>query len=201
MSVLTILGSPRKKGNTATVLTWVEEELLNLGRTPERVNLAGLKINGCLGCWSCKKKPDVPGCVQEDDALTVWEKMLRAEAAVFASPVYFWDFTSQMKAFIDRSCCLVTDYGRPGHSSLVEGRPRALLVTAEDGFEDNGELMMDLFRKQAAYAKAPIAGELFLGRCSGPKKLGEEARQAAKILARQVAGELEYGFQVINNGR
>ena len=200
MSILTILGSPRKKGNTATVLGWVEEELAGLGHPSERIHLSGLIVNGCLGCWSCKKKPDVPGCVQEDDAAKVWEKMLKAQATIFASPNYFWDFTSQMKAFIDRSCSLVTDYAGPTHASLVEGQPRALLVTAEDGFENNGELMLDLFRKQADYAKAPIAGELFVGHCSRPKELKEETRQAARTLARQVAGEMGYGFQIINGG-
>ena len=50
MKALTLLGSAKKKGNTATVLGWVEEELQSQGHAVERIYLNNKTIGGCLGC-------------------------------------------------------------------------------------------------------------------------------------------------------
>ena len=41
MQITTLLGSAHKKGNTATVLNWVEAELATLGHSVERIYLNG----------------------------------------------------------------------------------------------------------------------------------------------------------------
>ncbi len=186
MNVLTLLGSPRPKGNTAAVLSWVEDELAGLGHRVEHIDLARLKINGCLGCAKCREHPDRPACVQEDDAGPLLDKMIKAEAVVFASPLYFWGFSAQMKAFLDRGYSLVVDYGRPGHASLVEGQRQALLVTAADEYENNGEEIVTSFRRIADYAKARPVGELFVGGCTTPDRLSPEVRDRARDLARRL---------------
>ncbi len=83
MKIITILGSPRTKGNTAKVLSMFED---NVGAKHEieRINIAQYKVGGCLGCYKCKEIKDEPGCVQKDDALTIFEKMIRADAIVYA---------------------------------------------------------------------------------------------------------------------
>jgi multimeric flavodoxin WrbA len=70
MKIITILGSPRAKGNTAKVLSMFED---NVGAKHdiERINIARYKVGGCLGCYKCKEIKDEPGCVQKDDALTI----------------------------------------------------------------------------------------------------------------------------------
>jgi multimeric flavodoxin WrbA len=88
MKVTTILGSPRKKGNTAKVLTWCEGELVDRGHEVDRLNIADLEVKGCLGCGTCQEKPDEPGCVQKDDALRVFERMMAADAVIYTSPLY-----------------------------------------------------------------------------------------------------------------
>jgi multimeric flavodoxin WrbA len=57
------------------------------------------------------RKSDRPGCVQKDDAFSVFERMMAADALIYSSPLYCWDFPAQMKALIDRHFCLVTGYG------------------------------------------------------------------------------------------
>jgi len=79
MNILTILGSPRKKGNTAGALDMVEQELSGWHQV-ERLALASVKVNGCLGCEACQKVTDRPGCVQKDDAVAVFERMMAADA-------------------------------------------------------------------------------------------------------------------------
>ena len=67
MNVLSIFGGPRKKGNTATILNWVEEELEALGHQVERINLFSKKVKDCLACYKCKENPNEPGCIQKDE--------------------------------------------------------------------------------------------------------------------------------------
>ena len=128
MKILTILGSPRKKGNTDKVLTMFEDNVAE-NHDVERINITQYKVGGCLGCYTCKEKKDEPGCVQEDDALTILDKMIQADAIVYATPLYCWSFTSQIKPLIDRHFCLVSGEGTPDYDSLIAGKPAALLVT------------------------------------------------------------------------
>jgi multimeric flavodoxin WrbA len=75
MKIITILGSPRKKGNTAKVFS-IFEDKVEKKHEVERININQYKVGGCLECYKCKEKKDEPGCVQKDDALTIFEKMI-----------------------------------------------------------------------------------------------------------------------------
>jgi Multimeric flavodoxin WrbA len=56
MKVITILGSPRRKGKTAQTLDFFEDDLLVQGHNVERIYLTDHQIKGCVGCHSCMKK-------------------------------------------------------------------------------------------------------------------------------------------------
>ncbi|OQY43177.1 MAG: NADPH-dependent FMN reductase, partial [Desulfobacteraceae bacterium 4572_87] len=112
MKILTLLGSPKISGNTATVLSMFEENV-KTEHEVERIHITQHKVGGCLGCMKCQAKKDAPGCVQKDDALTIFDKMIHADAIVYASPLYCWSFSSQIKPLIDRHVCLVSGYGTP----------------------------------------------------------------------------------------
>jgi multimeric flavodoxin WrbA len=58
MKVLTLLGRAKKKGNTATVLGWAEEELQAEEHSVERRYLHNKSINGCMGCAKCREYAD-----------------------------------------------------------------------------------------------------------------------------------------------
>ena len=106
LKAVSILGGPRLDGNTAKIAGWVEEALVNLGHQVERINLFSKKVNGCLGCLRCQNDSPEAGCVQADDALDIIQKMAASDIVIYASPLYNWGFTAQMKALIDRSQCL-----------------------------------------------------------------------------------------------
>jgi len=129
MRITTLLGSAKKKGNTATVLGWVEKELETLGHSVERIYLQNKTIGGCMGCAKCRQTPDAIACVQKDDAPAILERMMASDVVLYASPVYFWEFTSQIKRLIDRSYALVTNYHQPGHTSLMADKKIGLLAT------------------------------------------------------------------------
>ena len=188
MKITTLLGSAKKKGNTATVLGWVEEELQSLGHDVERIYLNNKSIRGCLGCAKCRENPDEIACVQNDDAVDIMEKMISSEVVLLASPIYFWGFPAQIKALIDRGYSLVTNYHKPGHTSLMEGKCIGLLVTGMDAYEENAEGMFTAFDRIVDFLLARKSGELYVGECSVPAELSEEVKNKALELARSLVG-------------
>ncbi len=188
MRITTLLGSAKKKGNTATVLGWVEDELKSLGHDVERIYLNNKSIGGCLGCAKCRENPDEIACVQKDDAIDIMEQMISSEVVLFASPIYFWGFSSQIKALIDRGYSLVTNYHKPGHTSLMEGKRIGLLVTGADAYEENAEGLFTAFDRIVDFLLARKSGELYVGESSVPAELPEEVKDRALELARSLVG-------------
>jgi multimeric flavodoxin WrbA len=189
MQITTLLGSAKKKGNTATVLGWVEKELESMGHDLKRIYLNNKSIQGCLGCAKCRETPDEIACVQKDDAIQIMEQMISSDGTLFTSPIYFWGFSAQIKALIDRGFSLVTNYHRPGHTSLMEGKRIGLLVTGAGVYEENAEGLFTAFDRMVAYLLARKAGELYVGQCSVPAELPQEIRQKAITLARSLVKE------------
>lgn len=183
MKVLTLLGSAKKKGNTATVLEWVEEELKSAGHTVERIYLHNKSINGCTGCAKCRDYSDEIACVQNDDTEGIMEQMIASDAVLFASPLYFWGFTAQIKALIDRGFALVTNYHQPNQTSLMKGKRVGLLATGGGAYENNAEGMFAAFDRIAGFLLAKKAGELYVGGCSVPAELPADVKDKAAELA------------------
>jgi len=185
MNVATVLGSPRKRGNTNRVLGWVEEALAAAGHRVERINVVDHKINGCKGCWTCKKSSDKPGCPQKDDAVGILGRLMNSDMVLYASPVYFWGPTAQMKAFIDRHCSLVTGYSTAQWQSLMQGRKIGLVVTCEDAEENNTEMLVQTFLKLADYLKCDYLDALVVPFATTPDAMGDEIRQRAVAFAQR----------------
>jgi len=188
MKITTLLGSPRKKGNTATIVGWLEEELTKTGWDAERIFLHSKEIKGCLACEKCKDHPDRIACVQKDDAIGIMEKMIASDLILYACPIYFWGFTAQLKALVDRSYSLVANYLRPGHTSLLKDKRIALLVTGGDAFENNAEGLFTAFDRIVQFLMAQKAGELYVGGCTAPSELPEAVKAKTLKLARTLAG-------------
>jgi multimeric flavodoxin WrbA len=112
MYVVALSGSPRKGGNTETLLRHVLEPLKEGGWETELLRIGGEAIRGCLACKKCFENKN-RRCVIEGDIFNgVVEKMFRADAIVLGSPTYFTDVTAEMKALIDRA----------GYVSMANGR-------------------------------------------------------------------------------
>lgn len=99
MKAICILGSPKPRGNTATILSEMERPLIEQGFDVVRHCLGECKINYCIGCTSCFKDGK---CVQNDDIQIIMQDLLEANLVIMASPSYWGDVTGQMKVFIDR---------------------------------------------------------------------------------------------------
>ncbi|HNX17775.1 MAG TPA: flavodoxin family protein [Methanoregula sp.] len=102
MKVVAFNGSARKDGNTAILVRALFKELEKAGIKTELVQLSGKKIHGCTACQKCWENKD-RRCVIDDFANECIEKMDEADGIILASPTYFSDVSTEMKALIDRS--------------------------------------------------------------------------------------------------
>ncbi len=187
MKIITLMGSSKKKGNTATIIGWVEEHLQTMGHEVESIHLHSKEIKPCLGCAKCKDDATQVACVRQDDGLTILEKMAQADLTLFASPLYFWGLTSQTKAIIDRSYSLVTNYNNPDHASLVEGRRQALLVTGGGDFANNAEPVFTAFERLVNFYKGKSAEKLYV-KCTVPEAMDADVKKQAMEFATKIAG-------------
>jgi len=186
MKVVSLLGSPRKKGNTAKVLTWTEEELLNLGHHVERVNVIDYQINGCLECMHCQQVPDEPGCAQRDDIPAIFDKVLAADVLIFASGLFSWSIPGQFKLLLDRFFCLLKGYGTPDYESLIQDKKGVVLVTCGGPKEGNTDLVLEMYQRTSALAKMPPMKELVIPFCISPDTLDEETKLQVKNLVQEM---------------
>jgi len=117
MLVLGLQGSPRRNGNTDTLLTSFLAEAERLGARIHNLPVAEKKITPCKECKTCEREGF---CVISDDMQEIYSLLWRADIIVMATPVFFYGPPAQMKALIDRSQALwsrryvynLTDPGR-----------------------------------------------------------------------------------------
>lgn len=101
--VLGIQGSPRRHGNTSELMNNMLQGAKDSGAVTEIVQLADLNFSSCKGCYNCQLNNENFGmCIVKDDMQDLYQKIEKADAVVFGSPVYFCAITAEMKSVIDR---------------------------------------------------------------------------------------------------
>ncbi len=103
MKILAIAGSPRRGGNTDTLLDQTIAGARSAGAEVEHIILSRLKIAPCIECNHCF---ETGRCVVKDDHQLLYDKTLEADGIMLASPIFFMNVSAQTKAFIDRFQCL-----------------------------------------------------------------------------------------------
>ena len=98
--VLILSSSPRRSGNSDILCERFAKGATESGNDVQIIFLGNKKINYCLGCEKCLETHE---CVQSDDVKDILEKMVNADVLVFASPVYFYSMSAQLKTLIDRT--------------------------------------------------------------------------------------------------
>lgn len=104
MLVMAINGSPRRKGATAALLRKALEGAASQKAETEFIQLSDLKMRGCRGCFSCKKRGgrSYGKCALKDDMTPLYKRIEQAGALFLGSPMYFHSVTAEMKMFIER---------------------------------------------------------------------------------------------------
>jgi multimeric flavodoxin WrbA len=186
MRILTLLGSPRKHGNTDAVLRRFETKAKDAGHGVNRMHIVDYEVAGCLGCDGCQGDLEDFGCVQSDDAEKILRQIAAADLTIFAAPVYCWSLPAQLKALFDRHYCTVKSQDGGVAARLLEGKLAALLVTCAGGAEDNADLTLPMFERLMDYTGGAIGGMYVLDNCTNPS--ADALR--AEALAQRMAAEL-----------
>lgn len=103
IKVVAFNGSPRKGGNTVTLLAALAEGVKAAGGVIEIIRVCDLNIQPCNACGGCD---DTGECVLIDDMTELYDKITAADRVVLASPIYFYGITAQAKALVDRTQAL-----------------------------------------------------------------------------------------------
>ena len=99
-NILIISTSPRRGGNSETLADEFMRGANDAGHQVEKVCLYDKSINFCKGCLACQTTMQ---CVIKDDISTIVERMKNFDVLVFATPIYFYEMSGQMKTFLDRT--------------------------------------------------------------------------------------------------
>lgn len=189
MRIITVLGSPKKTGNTATALKMFEKTMADNGHTINRINIADHKINGCLGCNLCFSSKEHANCIQKDDVDSLFNQIIdEADLVIYATPLYAHSFPSQMKAFIDRHFCLVTNPGLANQSSLIENKRVALLVTCCNP-ESTTDLIQESFDRIFGELRCDICGKYIIPLSANPSYI-ERAQEKVNSMSEEILAKI-----------
>ncbi len=134
MKIVTLFGSPRTDGNTATLAKTFTKTAEELGAVVQTFLLNKLDVKGCQACGACKTKTD--HCVIKDDLANVLDCVKNADVLVAATPIYFADISSQFKIFVDRCYSYLEPFETMPVASRLKTGKKFVLITAQNRGED-----------------------------------------------------------------
>jgi multimeric flavodoxin WrbA len=131
MKLIAFNGSPRKKGNTATLLRHAIDGAKEEGAKTELIHLYDLDYKGCTSCFACKLKggKSYGMCALRDELTPVLERIAGADALILGSPIYFGIVTGEMRSFMERLLFPFLTYTRPPQSLFGRKIPTAFVYT------------------------------------------------------------------------
>ena len=131
------------------------------GHDVEKISLRGKDIKFCVGCLSCQK---TGACVFHDDVPAIMEKVLNADVVCWATPIYYYEMSGQMKTLIDRMNAMYRKDYRFRDVYL-------LTAAAEDESETPKRAEIGLTGWIDCYGKASLKGHVFCGGVDKPRDI------------------------------
>ena len=101
MRITVLMGSPNKNGSTSILVSAFKKGAEEAGHQTEVIDICRMNIHPCTGCVACGYEGP---CVQKDDNEQIREKLLKSDMIVFATPLYYYGMSAQLKTVIDRFC-------------------------------------------------------------------------------------------------
>ncbi|MBQ9528428.1 MAG: flavodoxin family protein [Fretibacterium sp.] len=175
--VLIISTSVRANSNSEALAIAFAEGAREAGNEVEFISLRDKNIAFCKGCLACQK---LGHCVISDDAKGITERMLKAEVMVWATPIYYYEMSGQMKTMIDRA--------NPLYPLDYKFRDVYLLSTAtEDEPNVDDGAVKGLNCWVACFEQARFAGKVFAGGVTEPGAIaGHKALKEARDMGRTI---------------
>lgn len=151
--ILLVHCSPRKGGNSSMLADKFAEGAATAGNEVIRIDVGHAKIAGCLACEYCLSHEGE--CVQKDEMQDYYPLLRECDVLVWATPMYFYNFPAQLRAFQDRMFCQI---GKP-----FTIKSTALLLCFEDKDLARANPTIDSYRVTADYCKLENLGEVIVG--------------------------------------
>lgn len=192
--ILAVEGSPRKGGNSHTLLQAVLDGAAQAGADSHAAHLRDYKYESCVGCEKCRKDKI---CTRFQDGMTLlYPHILDAKGLVLVSPVHNYNVSAWTKAFIDRLYCFYdfADTRPRAWSSRLAGQGRKAVIAAIAEQEDKKDMgfALDAMRLPLEALGYEIVTELAIlrlfdrGIIARHGELLDRARSAGRDLAKSI---------------
>ena len=176
MKILVLTGSARN-GNSSKLADAFIEGAKEAGHDIRRVDCAKLKVNGCLGCNYCYSHDSV--CCQKDGFADLREDLIAADAVIFASPIYYYGLSSQLRAVIDRFYAI--------DGKLHAPKRTALLISLADDAEETAQPAVIHYKGFTGYLGWQDSGIVIAYGCTAPDDiLKTDALAKARELGKNI---------------
>ncbi len=109
MKIIVLMGSPNKNGSTSILVENFKKGAEQSGHSVEVIDVCHKDIHPCIGCVKCGYEGP---CVQKDDVEIIRQKLLASDMVVFATALYYYGMTAQLKAVVDRFCAYNSSLNR-----------------------------------------------------------------------------------------
>ena len=152
-NIVVISTTLRKGGNSHLLAEAFAKGAIEAGNSVEIVSLREKNIAFCRGCFACQK---LGKCIIKDDANDIADKICAADVVVWATPIYYYEMTGQMKTMIDRANSL---YSRDYRFREVY----LLSCAADDAPETDTGAAKGVQGWVDCFERATFAGKLFVG--------------------------------------
>ncbi len=182
-----VLGSPKTNGNTARLIEAMLSVIDDKDISIKKIELAKLKrINHCIGCDSCKKN-DMHKCIFDDGLNEVIAEVRNSEILVIACPIYFFNFNSLTKAFIDR---LFYSSELNNNENILRGKKIGILITygLTNVIDSGAKNALQSFYDISKFVGVEIIGIVY-GSFGDDKEQNEALLNRAKNLGRVISKE------------
>ena len=157
-SVLVISTSLRAKSNSDILTESLIKGAQDAGHEVEHISLKGKELKFCIGSLVCQKTQK---CVLKDDVAWIAEKVKNADTLVFATPIYYYGMSGQLKTLLDRM--------NPLYPSDYRFRKVYMLMTAAENEDYVPEKAVSGLQGWVdCFEKAEFAGSLFCGGINDP---------------------------------
>ena len=165
MKIVVLEGSPNKNGSTHILADCFRQGAEGAGHTVEMVDVAHADIHPCTGCIHCGYEGP---CVQKDDVEGIREKILEADMLVFATPLYYYGMSAQLKTVVDRFCA---------YNSSITGKhmKSALLTVAWNSDDWTFDALESHYKTLVRYLDFQDQG-MVLGRGCGSPSMTRHSR-------------------------
>ena len=156
MDITVITGSPHKKGTSALLADEFIRGATEAGHAVFRFNAAFEKVAPCLGCNACGMGSG--DCVQKDGMAALKPHLLAAQLVVFVTPLYYFGFSAQIKAVIDRFYAV-------NNFLTGSGKKAMLLATSWDSAGRVMDALVQHYQTLVRYEQWTDAGMLLATGC------------------------------------